>query len=90
MIMKELEGTKHPRSGEQVKIPLLPNKVGKRSRTRVTTIFFIKTATCDPPLKAKNPKRRMNPPIAAIGTECPGMSTGLPFSSNRPLLGPIA
>ena len=26
--------------GEQVKIPLLPNKVGKRSRTMVTTLML--------------------------------------------------
>ena len=36
------------------------------------------TQTCDPPLKARNPKTRMKPPSPARGTEWPGISTGFP------------
>ena len=42
------------------------------------------------PLQAKNPKTRMRPPRAERGTECPGMATGFPSLSNRPILGPIS
>ena len=37
--------------------------------------------TCDPPLKARKPKTRMNPPSPARGTEWPGMFTGFPFTN---------
>jgi len=45
--------------------------------------------TCFVPLQAKNPKMRTSPPRADRGTECPGMGTGLPCLSNRPMRGPI-
>ena len=45
--------------------------------------------TCFVPLQAKNPKTNINPPKADRGTECPGMDTGCPFLSKRPILGPI-
>ena len=37
--------------------------------------------TCDPPLKARKPKTRMNPPSPARGTEWPGIFTGFPFTN---------
>ena len=42
--------------------------------------------TWDPPLKAKKPKSRINPPNPAKGTECPGISIG-PLLEKRPNLG---
>ncbi len=45
--------------------------------------------TCFVPLQAKNPKMRTSPPRADRGTEWPGMGTGLPCLSNRPMRGPI-
>ena len=40
-----------------------------------------KVDTWDPPLKARKPKTRMNPPSPARGTEWPGMFTGFPFTN---------
>ena len=45
--------------------------------------------TCLVPLQAKNPKMRINPPKADKGTEWPGIGTGRPFLSNRPMRGPM-
>ena len=39
MISNERGGTKYPRTGGTVKVPLLPNKVGKRSGTMVMTLL---------------------------------------------------
>ena len=57
--------------------------------SRVSMLRFKMYITCDPPLKARNPKMRMNPPRAAKGTEWPGMSLGLPLASKRPCRGPM-
>ena len=40
-------------------------------------------------MNARNPKRSMNPPRAASGTEWPGMSMGFPALVNLPFLGPM-
>ena len=49
----------------------------------------IRYLTCDPPLKARKQTSKSPPPRAAMGTECPGMSFGFPFSSNLPFRGPM-
>lgn len=45
--------------------------------------------TCLVPLQAKNPKMSIKPPKAERGTEWPGIGTGRPFLSKRPMRGPM-
>ena len=47
------------------------------------------TLTWDPPLKAKKQTRRIPPPSAAKGTECPGISLTDPSALNLPFRGPM-
>ena len=51
--------------------------------------ILLEDLTCEPPLKAKNPNNKINPPSAAKGTECPGISIATPSFVNLPFLGPI-
>ena len=44
----------------------------------VSASWGFEIASWDPPLNAKNPNKRINPPKPARGTEWPGISTGLP------------
>jgi hypothetical protein len=44
---------------------------------------------CLVPLQAKKPKTSTRPPKADRGTECPGMGTGSPLRSKRPMRGPM-
>ena len=56
---------------------------------KLKKLFIFEEITCFVPLQEKKPKTKISPPSADKGTECPGMLTTFPSSSNRPIRGPI-